>query len=428
MSALKILIVEDSEIASDILTQVLESDQKLHVVGVARNGQEALELIPSLSPNLITMDVWMPVMDGFETVERIMADHPTPILVITSSSLKEDVRLSMRMLEAGALDVIEKPVFNNQEQWETQQRDLTARIKMLAGVKVITHLRGRRNQAQIRLQNLKAALKPDVRPNTSAPSKPSLPNGKTNPPALPVPAKKPNLSLLNSAVVPNTVPQVGRALPNRANPLEPIKANFPDEPFYRAIAIASSTGGPTALLQILQSLPSNLPCGVLLVQHISEGFTQGLVDWLQRQTPLRVKMAQDGDRVIPGLVLVAPDGRDMLVNPNQQIVTSKEGLGLIRPSADVLMRSVAQSYEARSVGLVLTGMGSDGASGLLAMARNGAYTLAQNEATSLIYGMPKAATDNGAAGEVIALSNIATRLVQLLQHPATYGPLPIRRA
>jgi two-component system chemotaxis response regulator CheB len=418
MSALKILIVEDSEIASDILTQALQSDSKLQVVGIARNGREALELVPRLKPDLITMDVWMPVMDGFETVERIMATHPTPILVITSSSLKEDVQLSMRMLEAGALDVMEKPSLNDENQWAYQQRELVSRVKLLAGVKVITHLRGRRNYGQS--QSLPSSSKNSDPIPPGQPKSQILPFNNSKAPKSTetsqsqVTANKTEAKPVTEAVSPF------RPTPHH-NSAEPIKATFPTEPYYRVIAIASSTGGPTALLRILQALPLNLPCGIMIVQHISDGFTQGLVDWLQRETSLKIKMAQNGDRVLPAQVLIAPDGRDMVVNSNYQIATLKDSQNLLCPSADVMMRSVAQVYGAQAIGIVLTGMGNDGASGLLAMSKAGAYTLAQDEASSLIYGMPKAARDNGATREIINLGNIANRLVQLLQQPLEDG-------
>lgn len=413
MSALKILIVEDSEIASDILTQALESDSKLRVVGVARNGREALEMLPGLTPDLITMDVWMPVMDGFETVERVMADYPTPILVITSSSLKADVQLSMRMLEAGALDVIEKPSLTDEAHWARQQQELVAKVKLLAGVKVITHLRGRRNQRQ---KTDKGPISPAPASENAVPSNP-IPNSTF----FKKPDSKAPEDRLNTP--PAIRPRIEPALtPSpRANDqpirLEAIKATFPANPFYNIIAIASSTGGPTALLRILQALPANLPCGILIVQHISDGFTQGLVDWLQREIALKIRMAKNGDRIAPGLVLIAPDGRDMLVKADGTITTTREGISITRPNADVLMRSVAQVFGAHAIGLVLTGMGSDGANGLRAMLKSGAYTLAQDEASSLIYGMPKAAADLGATCETVALGNIASRLVQLLQRP-----------
>ncbi len=380
MAALKILIVEDNGIASDILTQALQSDQQLQVVGVARNGQEALEMLPRLSPDLITLDVWMPVMDGFETVERIMAEHPTPILVITSSSLKKDVQISMRMLAAGALDVIEKPYLTDETQWQRYQHNLTARVKLLAGVKVITHLRGRRSLASAANSSPRSNL-----PNSSS-----------------------NYSMVASKLAP---------LPRPPEKATPIKAFFPTAPFYQVVALASSTGGPTALLRILQTLPANLPCGILIVQHISEGFTQGLVDWLQRETPLKLKMAQPSDRLTRGMALIAPDGCDMQIGPEGQILISKDSSNLLRPSADLLLSSVARNFGSHAIGAVLTGMGNDGARGLLTMYREGAYTIAQDEATSLIYGMPRACAENGAAREILALERIAARLVYLLQQP-----------
>ncbi len=375
MGLIKVLVVEDSDLVADVLTQALESDRKIKVVGRATNGQEALELVPKLAPDLITMDVWMPVMDGFETVERLMATNPTPILVITSSSLKEDVQLSLRMIAAGALDVMEKPTITDDYQWRHQQARLIAKVKMLSEVKVVTHLKGH--------SSLKGTAKTgDLKPPTQP--KFSLPRQQT------APLPKPNLP---------TLPTV----------------NFPVNPHYQMIAIASSTGGPTALLKILQNLPPNFPAGILIVQHISDGFTQGLVEWLRREIQLEIRIANDGDLPTPGVVLVAPDRLDMRIGFRRQIETSAEGQQILRPSGDILLASVARSIGNRSIGLVLTGMGADGAQGLRQIRQAGGYTIAQDEASSLIYGMPKAAYENGSVTEVLALNSIARRLIELCQ-------------
>ncbi|HEX2916811.1 MAG TPA: chemotaxis-specific protein-glutamate methyltransferase CheB [Chloroflexia bacterium] len=385
MSRIKVLIVEDSPLVADILKNALESDPQLQVVGIATNGQEAVEMTPRLAPDLITMDVWMPVMDGFATVEWIMANKPTPILVITSSKLNQDVQISLRMLSAGALDVIEKPSLSDDEQWELRQAELIARVKLLAGVRVITHLRGK----------LHSTTKPN---NPAPPSGPSVRAGGTRP--------------LTRSAFNNLRSGVNRPGNNSAETI-----SFPERSFYRVIAVASSTGGPSALLAILRHLPPNLPCGVLIVQHISEGFTQGLVEWLQREVPLNVRLARSGEVPVPGEVLLPPDRHDMEVSGGERIVTRNDGSSLLRPNADVLFNSVAQIYGPRAIGVILTGMGSDGAKGIQTMYKAGAYTIAQDESTSLIYGMPRAAVELGGVREVLKLDQIAPRLCKLLQQP-----------
>ncbi len=402
MAILKILIVEDSELVSDILAEALESDKQVTVVGVARNGVEALEMVPRLNPDLITMDVWMPIMDGFATVERIMADFPTPILVITSSSLKADVQLSLRMLAAGALDVIEKPSFKDESQWERKRAELIAKVQLLAGIKVVTHLRGKQSRANSALNSNPTP----VRAASTSLVPPQLYNirdeDKATKPLATLPPRPPSAKKPTQSVAPNrTVP------------------TFPPVPRYQVIAIASSTGGPSALLTILQALPPNLPVAVLVVQHISQGFTQGLVEWLQRELRLKVRIAADHDRLTPGQIFVAPDRRNLTVKgAPPQLALNEDGDDFLRPSADVMLSSVAQAFGERAIGVVLTGMGSDGAQGLKEMALRGAHTIAQDEATSLIFGMPKAAIDNQAVRQVLPLGQIAGTLVQLLQLPA----------
>jgi two-component system chemotaxis response regulator CheB len=393
MAVIKVLIVEDSNLVAEILTEALESDKRVRVVGVAANGLEAIKLMPKLMPDLVTMDVWMPVMDGFTTVEWIMANQPTPILVITSSRLKEDVEVSLRMLAAGALDVIEKPSLNNDQEWKQRQGELVAKIKMLAGVRVITHVRGKENPELKRLTESSQAPT-QTRPESS----PKPPVSSSHPP----------------------VRETGPAY----TPATPGRYVFPANPHYQLIAFVSSTGGPTALLRILQKLPPELPCGILIVQHISDGFTQGLVDWLQRDTPLKLRIAHDGDTPEPGLVLLAPDRRDMWLRPDCKIATGGEETNILRPNGDILLKSVAEVYGRRAIGLVLTGMGQDGAKGLKLMYNAGAYTIGQDEASSLIYGMPRAAAEMGAVRLVLPLEKIAPRLVELMQLPLQSENLP----
>lgn len=391
MSNIRVLIVEDSGVVAQILKETLESDQRIEVVGVAANGQDAIELMPRLLPDLVTMDVWMPVLDGFATVEWIMANQPTPILVITSSKLKQDVQISLRMLAAGALDVIEKPPLNDEGLWQRQQAELLAKVKLLAGIKVITHVKGKLH--------------------TTVPAKPAPP---PQPPKATPPPGKPIVS-------PAAPAPFGTSHPPAPAP-DPYF--FPPQPHYQIIAIASSTGGPTALLRILQKLPARLPCGLVVVQHISEGFTQGLVDWLQREVALKIRIAHQGDTALPGEVLVAPDRCDIIVRNDLKLATVKDETNLLRPNADVMMESVARVFGRRAIGVVLTGMGSDGARGLKQMYEAGAYTIAQDEASSLIYGMPRAALEEGGVREVLALDHIAGRIIELMRQPAQLESKP----
>jgi two-component system, chemotaxis family, protein-glutamate methylesterase/glutaminase len=383
MASLKVLIVEDSGLVAGIIKETLESDRQISVVGVAANGQEAIELVPQLKPDLITMDVWMPVKDGFATVEWVMANKPTPILVITSSKLKEDVQISLRMLAAGALDVIEKPALTDDNQWRSYRRELISKVKLLATVRVITHVRG------------KAGNTAPLRAATTA-TLPSVPKPLESKPPVPVKSSEPK-----------PAPSLIR---NGTNP-------FPVASHYQVVAIASSTGGPTALMRVLNKLPADFPCPILIVQHISEGFTQGLVDWLGREVKLKIRMAQDNDLPTPGTILVAPDRRDMLVLPNRKIATRRDTGNILCPNADALMESIAEVYSAQAIGVVLTGMGNDGAKGLKKMWDAGAYTIAQDEASSLIYGMPRAAALAGGVREILPLEDVTARLLELAKLP-----------
>lgn len=435
MANIKVLIVEDSPLVADLLKQALESDKQVQVVGVASNGQDAIELVPKLKPDLITMDVWMPVLDGFATVEWVMANKPTPILVITSSKLKQDVQISLRMLAAGALDVIEKPALTDEAKWTSYRRELTFKVKLLSSVRVITHVRGR---------HIVNAATPEATPPTVTNNSASLVTPKPEkglPPAPPlikpneiVPSKtipgKPVLKPIENVAKVVPAPETVKVKPDTPQMISQVGwPLFPSASHYQVIAIASSTGGPTALLKVLQKLPPNFPAGIVIVQHISEGFTQGLVDWLQREIKLKMKVAKDGDSPQPGEVLIAPDRRDVIMQTDFKIQTRRDSGNILCPSADVMMNAIADTYGRQSIGVVLTGMGSDGAKGLKKIYDLGGYTIAQNEATSLIYGMPRAAAELGGARDILPLEDIAGRLIELLQQPLQPDDLirPIER-
>lgn len=353
----RVLIVDDSPVAREIISSILRSDGHIEVAGQAANGQEAIEAVGALKPDLVTMDINMPVMDGLAAIEQIMAYNPTPILVVTAS---QEAGLAYRAISSGALEVVEKPALDpGDRRWS----DFAQRVRVLAGVRVISHLRGRRTQ-------------------------PSPPG--------------------DTIALPETVAR------RKFEGLPAADAPGP-RPARRVVAVGASTGGPAALSQLLEQLPGNLPGAILIVQHISAGFTQGLVEWMSTLTDLRVKEAESGEVITNGVAYVAPAGRHMLVLPGGRLaLDSGPAVEGQRPSADVLFSSVQREYGARAIGVLLTGMGRDGAQGLKRMRDGGATTIAQDRETSVVYGMPRVAVEIGAAGKVLPIHSIGGELVRLL--------------
>ncbi|WP_129628082.1 chemotaxis-specific protein-glutamate methyltransferase CheB [Candidatus Oscillochloris fontis] len=343
---LRILIVDDSALMRRLIRTMLEQDPELTVVGEAADGREALIRVAELRPDLITLDVRMPVMDGVETTRQIMAYQPTPILVLTASLSRYDIDITFQMLDSGALDVMEKPALGDNDALERARIALIRKIKLLARVKVVTHLRGRR-----KLQEAQA-----VPPPVSPP--PSRPSG-----------------------------------------------TFP------VVVIGASTGGPRIVQQILAGLPANYGAAVLVVQHIAQGFSAGMVEWMRTRSVLPIKLAQAGETLQIGTVLVAPDRLDMTFETDGRIKLSDHPLLLQRPSIDITMQSVAEIYAAQTTGVLLTGMGRDGAMGMRAIRRAGGYTIAQDEASCTIFGMPKAAIDLGVVEAVLAPEKIIEALI-----------------
>ncbi|WP_035992435.1 chemotaxis-specific protein-glutamate methyltransferase CheB [Leptolyngbya sp. KIOST-1] len=342
---IRLLIVEDSPVALAILQRMLRSAPDMEVVGVARNGQEALAMIPMVNPSLICTDLHMPKMDGLELTAEVMARFPCPILVISASVREDDTQTVFRILEAGALDIFPKPRAGLDAEYEQVKTDLLAKIRVLAGVSVFTHRRRGPSPG---------AAAPPPRPAT-----------------LPRETKSPRL-----------------------------------------VAIGASTGGPQALLTILQSLPKTLPVPILCVQHISDGFLQGLVDWLDSSCELRVAIAAPGDLPQPGVVYFPPERHHLEIGSQGRLVlTPGAPVAGHCPSATVMFKSVAAHYRRAAVGVLLTGMGRDGADGLQALAQAGGLTIAQDEASCVVFGMPKEAIALGAVQKVLPLNAIAPYLL-----------------
>jgi two-component system chemotaxis response regulator CheB len=350
---LRILIVDDSALMRRMLRELLSGDSEVSVVGEAANGREALALVAELRPSLVTLDVRMPVMDGVETTRQIMAYHPTPILVLTASLSSYDVDITFQMLGLGALDVMEKPRLTDPGEVERARRALLRKVKLLARVRVVTHLRGRRSNDRSRA----TSDEPDKAQRVPAP-----------------------VSRHPSLVTP-------------------------------VVVIGASTGGPRVVRQILASLPRDFPAAVLVVQHIAQGFSAGMAEWLGLSSALPVELVTEGKPLRVGVALVAPDRYDTLLQSDGRLHLSSNPLLLQRPSVDITMQSVAEMCGPRAAGVLLTGMGRDGAIGLLAIRRAGGYTIAQDEASCTIYGMPRAAVELAAADAILPPEQIPAALV-----------------
>lgn len=333
---IRILIADDSELTRVVLCDLLSEDAEIKVVCEVSNGQTAVEKTAELRPDLVIMDVMMPVMDGLEAVAEIMAKTPTPILMLSANADPQDSRSAFGAIRLGALDVMEKPSGVVTEAFSQIASKLIAKVKSLSRIKVIHHYRAQR---------------------------PKLPE-----PKIKIEAGK-----------------------------------------RRILAVGASTGGPKAVLQLLQGLPKNFPAAVLVVQHIADGFASGFAAWLDRETKLPVRLAVDGGELRPGEVLVAPNNLHLTIKGNRVTLDSSAPLNNCRPAVDALYQSLArEGLAGETVAVLLTGMGSDGASGMAELHKLGAYTIAQDEDSCVVFGMPKSAIERGATNQVLPLEQIST--------------------
>ena len=372
MGRIRVVIADDSRLARDLLRAIFEAEPGMEVVGEASNGREAVALVQQLRPHLVTMDLEMPLMDGVAAVEEIMCTRAVPILVVSSVA---DAPRALDAVAHGALEIVPKP-----DTTPEAAAHLLARARLLAGVSVITRLRVRSSAV----------------PSPLAEAAPGVLT------AAPTPAP-----VLTHALVPGCV---GGAL----------------LPGTRVFAVAASTGGPQALAQILPALPPDFACPVLVAQHISDGFAQGMAQWLASLCPLPVRLACDGEALRPGHIYIAPSEHHLAVTAQHQLQwRPRLPQDLYRPSCDVLLSSVAAVFRAQAVGIVLSGMGHDGACGLAAIRAAGGCTLAQDEASSLIFGMNRVAIERAAVQQVLPVGEMAAAMRQWaaapLDTPGTWG-------
>jgi len=337
----RVLICDDSPTFAAALTRTLEHGGEIEVVGVRMTAEAAIADLPTLKPDLLTMDIELPGISGLEAVEQIMSVRPTPILVL-SSHIDPAKDTAAAALAAGALDAIAKGDLPLTDPESSGAAAFRRRVTILSGARVIRHPRAR------------------------------------------LPARR----VTKSA----KAPQRGAV-----------------------IGMCASTGGPQALITVLSGIPASFSVPILVVQHISAGFTEGLAHWLDGAVPLPVELAEDGSALAPG-VTVAPDGAHLAVHDGELRLDRVSPAGLHRPSADVLLHSIAESAGTAGVAVVLTGMGRDGAAGLGAVRKAGGLTIAQDEESSAVYGMPKEAAKQGAE-LILPLEKIAATLVGLGGEP-----------
>jgi two-component system, chemotaxis family, protein-glutamate methylesterase/glutaminase len=379
---IKVLVVEDSPTVGTLLSNMIKSDPALELVGLARDGAEAIRMTSRLRPNVITMDVNMPHVSGLEATEYIMAHYPTPILVLTASLAKQDVNLSIKMLSAGALEIMEKPGAN---EWNRASSRLLERIKLISRIKVITHLRGK---AKLKIEE----VSPASPPATLAGKTKKTPYSRENAPTAP----------LDPTKIQRLVPDAPPVVPATPAWTPPVGIKF------AVVAIAASTGGPPALAKLFKALPRELPAPLLVVQHIPSGFGVGLAEWLNTESNMPVKNAEENEKPLPGHIYLPADDSHLAVHPNGLLHLSYEPARFgLRPSADITFDSLAKVFPGKTLAVILTGMGRDGTIGMRSLKEVGGYNVAQDEATSVIFGMPKSAIEAKVVDKILPLDQIA---------------------
>ena len=337
---IRVLIVDASVIAAQLVAKILDSDPDIKIIGMARRGKEAVEMSSSLNPDLIALDIKVLYANGLAAIEQIMAYKPTPILALADLEHRIDESLSFKAFEVGILDIMPKPSLISLAERPQANEELIRNVKLLAKVKVIAHPKGKHCK------------------NTSL-----------------------------------------------------IKAG--KDGVFKVVAIVSSAGGPRALMQILSKFPSDLPATVLVTQHLTEGFSEKLAKWLDENCKIRIREAKEGDELKSGLALISPTAFHMQIDSGAKIKLNDSPKIGIKPSGDVLLSSVAEVCGDCAIGVVLTGMGSDGAKGIKAIKESGGKTLAQDRESSVVFGMPKVAIENGFIDEIVPLDKMAEKIMKL---------------
>jgi two-component system chemotaxis response regulator CheB len=366
---INVIVVDDSAFMRKSITMMLESDPEIKVVATARDGMDGIEKIRRFKPDLVTLDVEMPTMDGLTALGIIMKEMPLPVLMI-SSVTTEGAAATIEALSLGAADFISKDMSFVSVEIVKIKEDLISKVKHIAASRAM----------QFRLQRIR----------TSASGVKATPG---------------HSSSLSSRVV------------TRRPTLD-----------LRAVVIGISTGGPFALLQMLPKLPKNFPLGIVIVQHMPPNFTRSMAERLDSQCQLDVREAKEGDKVQAGLVLIAPGGKHMTftrhgINDVRTKISDEPRTTLYKPCADVMMLSAVEAFSGPLLGLIMTGMGKDGLEAAKVIKKRGGFMIAQGEESCVVYGMPKAIVDEGLADAVLALDDIPSGLIQTVTNkPYDHDP------
>lgn len=336
---IRVLVAEDSDTTRALLMALLNADPEIAVVGQATNGARAVELTKELRPDVVTMDIKMPFLDGYEATRKIMTEAPTPIVIVSANVEHRDIDTAMHALRAGALSVLRTPDGPSSPDFMEVRQHFVDTVKAMSRVKVV------------------------------------------------------------------------RRWPDRN---EPAITRMPARHGADIVGIAASTGGPAAILSLLTMLPSDFPLPILAVQHMSRDFVAGCAEWLNALSPLRVKVGAHQERLEGGTVYFAPDDRHLGVEEGRILLDPAPPIEGFRPSGTYLFRSLAASYGSRAVAVILTGMGRDGVDGLRDVYSAGGEVIAQDEASSVVFGMPQEAIEAGVASTVLTLQAIPQRLTHLV--------------
>jgi two-component system chemotaxis response regulator CheB len=335
---IKILLADDSLLVRTVLRDALATVDDMTIIGEATNGADAVTMAANLKPDLIIMDILMPVMGGLEATEAIMARNPTPILILSATLEEHDVKLAFTAIKKGALDVMGKPAGVNHGHHEFIER-LVEKIRLLSRIRVIHH--------------------------------------------------------------------INRPRPYHCSPGKKLGGD------RSILAIGASTGGPKAVMSIVRALPADFKASVFIVQHISSGFARGFAQWLDLECALPVRLAQSGQTPRVGEVLVAPTDSQMIMENDNLVLLDSPPVNCCKPSIDVFFTSLAENKGAQTVGVLLTGMGKDGAQGLALLRESGSATIVQDEKSCAVFGMPKAAIALNAADEILPLSEIPAAITRI---------------
>ena len=333
MSKIRILVVDDSPFVRKALLRIFDTDPSIEVVGIARNGKEAIEKAEYLRPDAMTLDVMMPEMDGIETLKILMEEYPMPVLML-SQFTKEGAELTLKALELGAMDFVDKSSVNIMD-FANLSSEITAKVRAIAG-------------------------------------------------------KKPFRILGQSTEV----------------------LEYKSKGLIDIVALGTSTGGPPALQLLLQKFPQDISFGIVIVQHMPPGFIGPLATRLNGLCKIKVKEAEDGEKIESGTAFIAPSGLHMTVSKSQVKLVKEPADTIHRPSVDVMFSSVAENFKRRVIGVIMTGMGSDGARGMEHIKQKGGITIAQSESTCTIFGMPRVAIERGVVDKVLPITDIADEIMK----------------